>query len=315
LMTVWREISEHATRLALRRLIAAYLIISGCALLFPHRSEGWLPLILLHFAGVVLLVQPSPVRAVYRRAAGSLPRVAGVVADWYALALMPFLYLEVATVNAAVYGGRYFDDWIQGLELWLFGGQPSRDLAATFSSSVVSEVLHACYLSYYLIIFGPPLYLYLRHRIVDHQRVVFALMLAFLGHYLVFIFFPVQGPRYLFPPPGGELSQGIMYRLAHAVLEAGSSRGAAFPSSHVGVAVVQTAMAFLVWRRAAPVLVVATAGLGLGAVYGGFHYAIDAVCGLLLGLMLFAVGPRVAGVLGRGGGGGGSAGDREPFSG
>jgi len=315
LMAAWREVSEHTTRLALGRLVAAYLVISGCALLFPHPPEASLLLILLHLAGVVLLVRPYPVRAAYRRLAGSLPRVSGVVADWYALALMPFLYLEVATVNAAVYGGRYFDNWIQGWELGLFGGQPSRDLAMACSSRVVSEVLHFCYLSYYLIIFGPPLYLYLRHRIADHQKVVFALMLAFLGHYLVFIFFPVQGPRYLFPPPVGDLSQGIMYRLAHAVLEAGSSRGAAFPSSHVGVAVVQTAMAFLVWRRAAPVLVVATAGLGVGAVYGGFHYAIDAVCGLLLGLILFAVGPRVAGALGRGGGGDGSAGDRKLFFG
>jgi hypothetical protein len=314
-MAVWGDVSEHTTRIALRRLIAAYLLISGCALLFPHRPQGWLTLVLLHLAGVVLLMPPHPVGAVYRRMVGRLPRVADVVADWYALALMPFLYLEVATVNAAVYGGRYFDDWIQGWELRLFGGQPSRDMAAAFSSSVVSEVLHLFYLSYYLIIFGPPLYLYLRHRIVDHQKVVFALMLAFLGHYLVFIFFPVQGPRYLFPPPGGELSQGFMYRLAHAVLEAGSSRGAAFPSSHVGVAVVQTAMAFLVWRRAGPALVGATVGLGVGAVYGGFHYAIDAVSGLLLGLILFAVGPRAAGALGRGVAADAYAGDREPISG
>jgi membrane-associated phospholipid phosphatase len=314
-MAVWREVSEHTTRLALRRLIAAYLLISGCALLFPHRPGAWLTLILLHLVGVVLLMQPSPVRAAYRRLVGSQPRVAGVLADWYALALMPFLYLEVATVNAAIYGGRYFDGWIQVWELRLFGGQPSRDLAAACSSGVVSEVLHFFYLSYYLIIFGPPIYLYLRRRIVDHQKVVFALMLAFLGHYLVFIFFPVQGPRYLFPPPGGELSQGIMYRLAHAVLEAGSSRGAAFPSSHVGVAVVQTAMAFLVWRRAAPALVVATVGLGVGAVYGGFHYAIDTVSGLLLGLILFSVGPRVASALGRGAVGDVSAGDRTLLAG
>ena len=175
-----------------------------------------------------------------------------------------------------------------------------------FPGPVLSEVLHFFYLSYYLIIFGPPLYLYLSRRITAHQRMVFALMLTFFGHYLFFVFFPVQGPRYLFPAPGGELSQGVMYRLAHAVLEAGSSQGAAFPSSHVGVVVAQTAMAFLVWRRAAPALAVASAGLAVGAVYGGFHYATDAVGGLLMGLALFAAAPWLAMTLGKSGGGDGA---------
>jgi len=222
-----------------------------------------------------------------------------VVADWYALVTMPLLYAEVATLNTAVHNGRYFDEWIQGWEFRLFGGQPSQDLAVAYPVPILSEVLHFFYLSYYLIIFGPPLYLYLRHRISDHQRVVFALMLTFFGHYLFFIFFPVQGPRYLFPPPVGELAQGPMYRMAHALLEAGSSQGAAFPSSHVGVAVAQTALAFLVLKGAAPLLLLAAAGLAVGAVYGGFHYATDAVCGLILGLALFGAAPRVAAWLGR----------------
>jgi len=58
--------------------------------------------------------------------------------------------------------------------------------------------------------------------------------------------------------------------------------------------VAQTAMVFLLWRRAAPWLTVATAGLALGAVYGGFHYGIDALCGLIYGLALFSLGPRLA---------------------
>jgi len=211
---------------------------------------------------------------------------------------MPFLYTELATLNKAVYEGHYFDGLIQAVELWLFSGEPSREMAAAHPDMLLSEVLHLAYLSYYVIIFLPPLYLYLRGRRRDHQRMVFTLMLAFLAHYVFFIFLPVQGPRYLFTPPGGRLSQGPMYQLAHRVLEAGSSQGAAFPSSHVGVSVTQTAMAFLVWRRAAPFLAVATAGLALGAVYGGFHYGVDALCGLFYGLTLFAFAPRLARLLG-----------------
>jgi membrane-associated phospholipid phosphatase len=119
-------------------------------------------------------------------------------------------------------------------------------------------------------------------------------MLAFFTHYIFFIYFPVQGPRYLFPPPGGELANGYFYQLAHRVLEVGSAQGAAFPSSHVGVSVAQT---LVVWRylpRLTPVFALLTLGLALGAIYGGFHYATDAAAGILLGAAAFALAPRLA---------------------
>jgi membrane-associated phospholipid phosphatase len=47
------------------------------------------------------------------------------------------------------------------------------------------------------------------------------------------------------------------------------------------------------------VLLVASTGLALGAVYGGFHYATDVLCGLLLGLALFVMAPGVASYLGK----------------
>jgi membrane-associated phospholipid phosphatase len=51
-------------------------------------------------------------------------------------------------------------------------------------------------------------------------------------------------------------------------------------------------------RKAAPLLLVSSVGLALGAIYGGFHYGVDVVAGLVLGLLLFVAAPRVARVLG-----------------
>jgi len=311
-----RRIPEATARRALRRLCAAYLAISGSVLLLPNRSGAWAALLVLHAVGVFILLEVGPFRRLTRWVSDRRPRFAAVVFDWYALLLMPLLYVELDRLNIAVHGGRYFDRTVLGWEEILFGGQPSQELASAFPHLVLSEALHFFYLSYYLIIYLPPLYLYLRERgagpaggagdgrraggpgsrpsLAGHQHMVFALMLVFLVHYLFFIFFPVQGPRYLFPAPVGELFQGIMYQLAHAILDAGSSQGAAFPSSHVGVAFAQTALVFLFWRRAAPVLLLASSGLALGAVYAGFHYATDALAGLLLGLLLVALAPALA---------------------
>jgi membrane-associated phospholipid phosphatase len=366
------RIPEAAARLALRRLIAAYLAIAGSVLLLPGRPSGWPVLLLLHGVGIALLLGAGPARPLTRNMAARWPRLAAGVSDWYALLLMPFLYLELGALNVAVHGGRYFDGTVMAWEEMLFGSQPSQEWASALPSPALSEALHFFYLSYYLIIYLPPLYLWLRgwggsegraslsHSelasaagpgsraaarpfaasasstsgapatrraaaagsrrgdpggfLAAHQHMLFTLMLVFLVHYLVFIVFPVQGPRYLFPPPGGELSKGFMYHLAHAILERGSSQGTAFPSSHVGVAFAQTALVFLLMRKtspllirkaapllmrkAAPLLLVSSVGLALGAIYGGFHYGVDVVAGLVLGLLLFVAAPRVARVLG-----------------
>lgn len=220
-------------------------------------------------------------------------RAARVLGDWYPLLLVPALYVELAVLNRAVYAGRYFDPLILAVEEAVFGGQPSRVFAAVVPSPLISELLHGAYISYYLIIYGPPMLLYLAGRRDDFRRAVFALMLTFFVHYLFFIYFPVQGPRYLFSTPVAEVAQGPIYRFTHAVLEAGSSQGAAFPSSHVAVAVVQTVLVLRLLPRLFPVLAVLTVGLALGAVQGGFHYATDALAGLGLGLALVAVAPAV----------------------
>ena len=284
-------------RRALRRLFALYLFISGLALLFPHRPRAWLVVLVVHVFGIVLLLGIGPAPITPNWFAARWPRLAKFIGDWYVLGLMPALYTELALLNVAVHNGRYFDDVVLRWEEQLFGGQPSRELAAAMPWLPLSEVLHFSYIAYYLIIYGPFVLLYMRGRRDDHQRAAFTIMLTFFAHYLFFIYFPVQGPRYLFPAPSGEIENGLMYQLAHKILEAGSSRGAAFPSSHVGVSFAQTAMCFLLLKRWAPLLLVLSTGLAVGAVYGGFHYATDAVAGLVFGLLLFFIAPRVARML------------------
>lgn len=264
-------------------LFGAYALASGAALLFPQRPSNWLLLLPLHLMAAALA---------FWAASGVPGRVGNhhaMVRDWYPLLLIPALYAELPLLNQAVHGGRYFDALVQGWEQTLFGMQPSQAFAAAVPALPVSEVLHAGYLSYYPIIYVPPLVLYLRGRLDAFRKVVFAVMLTYFVHYLVFIYFPVQGPWYVFPPPNHELARGPLYQLTHFVLTAGASQGAAFPSSHVAIATIQTALAWRHLRGAFPIIAPAALALGLGAVYGGYHYAIDVVAGCLAGLALFAV--------------------------
>lgn len=287
-------------RLPMNRLFAAYMAVSALAAFFPQRGRGWQLLVLGHLGAALLATGRPPFRPAVTALRRRLPALQGFVADWYPLLLIPILYGELEPLNRAIFGGQYFDELILRWEEILFGGQPSQALAAAFPSLLLSETLHAAYLSYYLIIFGPPLYLYLRGRREEFRQAVFALMLVFFLHYLFFIYFPVQGPRYLFPAPGGVVASGFFYQLAHRILEAGSSQGAAFPSSHVGVAFAQAALAVRFLPRTAPLLFVAATALSMGAIYGGFHYATDAVAGLALGFLGVAIALPLARRLARG---------------
>lgn len=265
------------------RLVAGYALLSAMALAFPGRPGSWPVLAAGHLALLALALAMGRVRDT---AGGPYGRAIRVVADWYPLLVIPLLYSELGVLNRAVWGGRYFDPVILAWEQALFGAQPAASFAAAAPHLALSEALHAAYLSYYPIIYLPPLLLYLRGRRDAFAALLRPLVATFLLHYLVFVYFPVQGPRYLFPAPGGTVADGPLYQLTHRILEAGSSQGSAFPSSHIGVAVVQTVAVFRFLPRAAPLVLVATVGLGVGAVYGGFHYAIDMIVGALVGLAI-----------------------------
>lgn len=223
-------------------------------------------------------------RGPVRREAAGAPSVRRIARAWYPFIVVPLTYAVLPYLNTRVHGGRYFDTTIQALEQSLFGMQPAARVAEAIPYLWISEPLHAAYLSYYLLIWGPALLCYLRGRMDGFVAARDAFVLASLACFLFFVFVPVQGPRYLWAPPAERLiGNGPLRALTHAILERGSSRGAAFPSGHVAVAVAQAVVA---WRflPGNGMAVAATAFLlAIGTVYGGFHYAVDSVAGAAVG--------------------------------
>ena len=269
----------------MNRLFAAYLLLSGVALAGPHRPAFWPLLAAAHF-GLAWWLLRRPAAAASRVESH---RALHVLLAAYPLIVMPLLYAELPLLNQSLYGGRYFDDTIIRWERALFGFEPARELAARIPSLAFSESVLGAYVSYYLIIYAPPILIAWKRGEAGLRAAVFALALVFFAHYLFFVWLPVEGPRYRFDSPVPPEARGRIYALAHSLLEAGSSRGAAFPSSHVGVSVVATMICWRWLRPLAPVVAFLTLGLAIGAVYGGFHYGIDAIAGALFGALLGAI--------------------------
>lgn len=281
-----------------RLLVALYLVLATPPLLLPGRPASWAWWLALHAVAALLAWPPPALGRLLEAAANRRPRAARLFLDWYPLLLVPVLYTELGNLIPAIHGSRYFDSLIQQVEVALFGGFPSRDFAVALPQRWFSELMHGGYLSYYFLIYVPPIALYASGRRAAAIRVMFSIILTYALHYLVFIHFPVQGPYYEFQTPVPGAAAGPLYRLTHGVLEAGASRGAAFPSSHVGVAVAQVLATGRFHPRAGLLLAPLALLLALGAVYGGYHYATDAVCGALLGTVAVVAAPAAYRALG-----------------
>lgn len=194
------------------------------------------------------------------------------------LVAWPLLYGEIPWLIAAL-GSSYHDAIVQQWDLALFRSSPAHSLASHLPWSWLSELLHAGYLAYYLAIFLPTLLLLWRGDRAGATRNVVALGLVYGCCWMIFAVFPVQGPRYLLPPPPG-VPDGPVRGVALRLLAAGSSRGAAFPSSHMAATTVQALVVWPSLRALSAALWLIALLVGVGAVYGGFHYATDVVAGV-----------------------------------
>src|SRR5258708_17378186 len=177
------------------------------------------------------------------------------------------------------------DRVVQRWDLALFHTEPARTWAGSLPSRPLSEVLHLAYILYYAIIYVPPAVLYSRR---GYYETVFAMTVTVVVSFAAFSVFPVEGPRFAWGPPPGVPS-GPIRTFTLDILEHGSARGTAFPSSHVAIALAQ-ALSSLRWRRSVGVwAAITTLLLAAGAVYGGFHYATDVLAGTIVGIITWAV--------------------------
>ena len=194
------------------------------------------------------------------------------------LLFFPLLYAQVGMVDAAM---PMNDPVVIGWEDYWFGA-PWHTWRARWPSPVLSTLLHLCYVAFYPLVYLPPLYFAWRARrdALDAQMLAFTVVL--LAGLTCFLFWPVEGPRFRWPSPTTS-GDDEARQFARMLLARFSARGTAFPSSHVSITVVQTAILWRWQRPAAPLAACLTIGLAVGAVYGGFHYLIDVLAGIALG--------------------------------
>ncbi len=267
--------ADSAMRVA-GTVLAAYLGATLWPMMLYRERSGSTGPLLVHAAALLAAL----VVVVARR-----PEIRPV-RDLLPLLLGPFLYVELRWLIPGL-GHQHSDALVQRWEHALFGGNPSATWAPAMPWRMMSELLHLAYASYYLLVLVPPIALYVRGRRDAFSATMLAFTLVYAVCFATYVLFPVDGPRYLVGPaaaPNGPVRAFVLH-----LLEAGSSRGTAFPSSHVAASVVASLCALTFQRRVGVAVAFLTAGLTLGTVYGGFHYGVDALVGGLTGVLCWLV--------------------------
>jgi membrane-associated phospholipid phosphatase len=227
---------------------------------------------------------------------------------FYPVLLYTGFYRETGELNQMLVTG-YADGVFIHWDHVLFGFQPSFEFMRTFPSVWVSEVFYIAYFSYYIMIAGVGLALFLRSR-SQFYHYISVVSFVFYGCYLTYIFLPVIGPRIIYsdiaeftPPPESppaeqwvvpeSVQSGPFFQVMKIIYRYFESPGAAFPSSHVAIALVTLYFSFRYLPKIRWVHLVFAVLLCLSTVYCRYHYAVDVAAGVLTTALLLPLGNRL----------------------
>ncbi len=282
-----------------------YLALVGLIILVLHgRAIPHWPLLLAGHAlgiGLVHLLLRS-------HAARPTNRWLDFLRHFYPVLLYTAFYRETGVLNQLLITG-FLDPHFIRFENHIFGMQPSLSFMTWLPYYSVSEILYAAYFSYYIMIAGVGLALYIRNR-RHFFHYISLISFVFYVCYLIYIFTPVMGPRVFFreniaytlpadvepaaiPDFPPAVRAGPFYLIMAWIYRNFEAPGAAFPSSHVAVAIGTLYFSFLYLRRIRWIHLVVVILLCLSTVYCRYHYVVDALAGCLTAALLLPIGNKL----------------------
>ncbi|OGB66898.1 MAG: hypothetical protein A2Y94_02315 [Caldithrix sp. RBG_13_44_9] len=277
----WNQLNSYD-----KNLVIFWSILSLYILIFHRNLELGLLKFFVHLLliGLVLLIIPW-----------MSSRKSGLwhfVRHWYIILGLPFLYWDIGTLIHGIFP-QVFDNLILRFEVWPFGALPNIWLQQ-YVQPVLTEILQISYSIYWITIPLGGAVFYFKKEYQHFDYLLYYVTITFFISYLIFILFPVAGPRFILADQITVSYDGLLISnsLREFITVVGF-RGAAFPSSHVGVALV---ILIYLWhfkpRLAVRLFLPLVIALSCATVYGQYHYVTDVLAGVLMGLIIGFWGAR-----------------------
>jgi membrane-associated phospholipid phosphatase len=281
----------------------AYMALVGLLILLFHNSTvpDWPRLLGAHVVGLVLVHWLIQAHA-RRKPAPPLD----FLRHFYPVLLYTAFFVETGSLNRMFFRD-YLDPMVVQWEQGLFGCQPSVLFMQKLPWLAVSELFYASYCSYYFMVAGVGIALFLRNR-QQFFHYVSVISFVFYACYLIYIFLPIIGSRAFFHQVEGyslpqatqqlavtdtypeAVQAGVFFRLMRWVYRVFEAPGAALPSSHVAVALCTVSFSFRYLRRIRYVHLAVTLLLCLSTIYCRYHYVVDVLTGLVAAAVLIPTG-------------------------
>jgi membrane-associated phospholipid phosphatase len=199
----------------------------------------------------------------------------------YPFILYALLYYQTGLINRVVVP-QFLDGFFMNLDVRIFGEFPGFLLRGKQGNPFVDEFFHFFYFSYYLIMPLTAILLF-RKEVRLFESFVFQLTALFYVCFLIFVFLPVEGPialRNEYFHRGGPFQT-----IVDLIWAGGENPGAAFPSSHVAATFLVAWWGSTHLERMKTPYWLTFLFLSIATVYCMFHYAVDVMGGLLLGVL------------------------------
>jgi membrane-associated phospholipid phosphatase len=228
--------------------------------------------------------------------------LAGQLPQFFRMAYVQGLYVlyftESIWLSQLMFGGASLDPFFARLDYLIFRFQPSIEFSRHLEGSgLVNEVFFFSYFFYYALVSTGVWFLFARRRYREAARMLFIISAAFFVLYVWFIFFPVKGPKYYF-----EQLHEVWYsnfkgyfftRVMKETFNNTNLGGAAFPSSHVALAIISIVLNWRYNRFVVPIYLPLTLLLFVSTIYLYAHYFVDIPAGVVAGIILWFTVPRL----------------------
>jgi membrane-associated phospholipid phosphatase len=274
----------------------ANAVLCSAVALGARRIDGAWCYVALHLAiaaALYWLARHDVHDAAKARRAG--PALVTLLHHWLPVAFLPVVYFELGTLIPQLhpFDAHRGDRALQAIDVWLLGDPVA--WIARLAWAPLSDLLAACYVSYYALPLVLPALLYARGSRAAFQRVatiiVTALLLCYAGYFLL----PAVGPHVLFDGYRPVALDGHGFaRYVYALLRSVPLEPPdAFPSGHTLISVLLPTLAFQYARPLFFVLAPLSFGIVLATVYLRFHYLADVVAALLLAPLVYKLGAAI----------------------
>jgi membrane-associated phospholipid phosphatase len=200
---------------------------------------------------------------------------------WYPFVLYGLLYYQTGLINRVVVP-QFLDGFFMNLDVRIFGEFPAFFLRGKQGNALLDEFFHFFYFTYYLIIPLTGILLF-RKDVKLFESFVFQLSSLFYLCFVIFILLPVEGPIAL---RNEYYHQGGLFQtMIDFIYTGGENPGGAFPSSHVAATFLVAWWGSTHLERMKISYWLTCLFLSIATVYCMYHYAVDVIGGLLLGVL------------------------------